>query len=120
MRSDDTIADEETRLDELAYLSALRRTIEMGWCRGLRDDIEFFGPKLEASRDADIKRQYTSILDAAYEAFRIEEVHGQGSLLKLKHPHVIDLLGGDEPRNPPIITPEEVEASQRYWSAKGH
>lgn len=108
---------DETRLNELAALDSLRMALETGWCRSLRNKLKLFGPRLVASKDADILAQYDHVLKEANDAFRIEAAHGQGCLLRLDHVLMKDIIGIDKPRDPPLVSKEEIEAARRYAQA---
>lgn len=106
------------RKAELCHLKSLRRSLEAGCCGILRVKIQKFKDKLTSSPDADIRDEFADIMTKANEAFDTEALHGRGSLLQLDHPVVRDLIGEKQPRVPPIIPPEEVEAARRYQALR--
>lgn len=114
--SDEDVETRRRRKRERALLWSLNVSVELGCYAILRKEINAYGPFLESSADHDVRSRYAQIVAAAQEAFRIEAIHGQGSLLKLDHPAVIDLIGRHAPRIPAAITPAEIEAAKRYRS----
>jgi len=114
--SDDDVSSRRRRKKERALLWSLNVSVDLGCYAILRKEMNAYGPSLESSEDPDVRSGYAQIVAAAQEAFQIEAIHGQGSLLKLDHPAVIDLIGRHAPRVPAAITQAEIEAAKRYRS----
>ena len=103
---------------ERAHLNSLQRSLDTGCCRILRKKLSTLGAYLSESRDPDVQTEYARVLCEAEVAFRIEEVHGCGSLINLDHPVVKDLIGDPVRRDPSPISNEEIAAAMRYRSFK--
>jgi hypothetical protein len=100
---------------EEALLGSLERSLTSGCCRILKIKIGHFRDTLESSKDLIIQRRYSRILEEAEAAFEIEKIHGTGSLLKLEHPLVINMIDEGRPRSTPsAISAAEIECARRY------
>lgn len=110
----------EERL-ERAHLFFMRRSLEAGCCKILKAWIIECHSTLSDSNYPVIRKKYSRLRKKAEEAFAIEELHGVGSLLKLDHPMVENLIKSWR-GNPAAISSEEVEAANRYsrFTSSGH
>ncbi|MBO1905312.1 hypothetical protein KHP60_09645 [Microvirga sp. 3-52] len=115
MSADDNWSERRLK-KEKALLESLRFSLEIGCCAILKNKISRYGAGLASSANSDTRAEYARIIEDAEGAFQIEAIHGQGSLIKLDHPIVIDLIGKRVPRVPAAISSEEIAAAKRYRS----
>jgi hypothetical protein len=105
---------------ERSYLRVLRRSLEIGACVVLRNNLEELGPCLERSTSPEIVEQLIEIRSEAEKAFEIERIHGVGSLLNLDHPSISKQVERDNQFSVRVIPLEHVEAARRYRGMSSH
>ena len=99
---------------EGAQLAYLRRNLELGSCLGLRNNLQRYRERLEASESPAVRSAIAGIVAEAEKAFAIEAEHGIGSLLNLDHPTVQGWIETSNKRPKPIIPHSIIRAAERY------
>jgi hypothetical protein len=98
---------------EEAFLYSLRLSLEIGFCVNVRLKLARHAPYLEASTFPAVLAEYAAIREEAENIFRLEEVHGAGSLLNLDHPVIKGLVGRIGRDGLQTIPTAHVEAAKR-------
>jgi len=94
--------------EERLLLDSLRFSLGTGCCQVLRSKIDLFGSFIESSADPAVRMEYAILLGEAEAAYRVEAVYGPGSLMKVDHPVVRDLIGMRCLSMPAVTRPDGV------------
>jgi len=98
----------QRKSEERLLLDSLRFSLETGCCQVLRSKIDLFGAFLKASADPAVRMEYAVLLGEAEAAYRVEAVYGSGSLMKVDHPVIRDLIGMRCLSMPAVTRPDGV------------